>query len=204
MYLCYVDESGTPDIPGNTSHFVLTGISIPVWHWKTCDREIHAVKAKYGLQDAEIHTAWMLRKYREQRLVPDFASLDEQQRRYEVGRARTVELLRLQRVGNSSGYRQTKKNYRKTESYVHLSYDERKTVIAELARCVSSWGFARLFAECIDKVHFDPARTTRTVGEQAFEQVVSRFEQFLQISSKRDGVSNLGLLIHDNNRVAAQ
>ena len=45
MYLCYVDESGTPDIPGNTSHFVLAGISTPVWHWKNCDQEIRAIKA---------------------------------------------------------------------------------------------------------------------------------------------------------------
>ena len=23
MYLCYIDESGTPELPGNSSHFVL-------------------------------------------------------------------------------------------------------------------------------------------------------------------------------------
>jgi hypothetical protein len=33
MYLCYIDESGTPESSGNTSHFVLAGISIPIWHW---------------------------------------------------------------------------------------------------------------------------------------------------------------------------
>ncbi len=44
MYICYVDESGTPDIPCNTSHFVLAGISIPVWHWKRCDSEIETIK----------------------------------------------------------------------------------------------------------------------------------------------------------------
>ncbi|MXW47489.1 MAG: hypothetical protein F4Z97_02385 [Gammaproteobacteria bacterium] len=27
MYLCYVDESGTLDIPDNTSHFVLAALS---------------------------------------------------------------------------------------------------------------------------------------------------------------------------------
>ncbi|MCU7837088.1 MAG: DUF3800 domain-containing protein [gamma proteobacterium symbiont of Taylorina sp.] len=40
MYLCYIDESGTSSIPGNTSHFVLAGISVPIWHWKTCDKDI--------------------------------------------------------------------------------------------------------------------------------------------------------------------
>ena len=34
MYLLYIDESGVSNIPGNTSHFILTGISVPIWHWK--------------------------------------------------------------------------------------------------------------------------------------------------------------------------
>ena len=63
MYLCYIDESGTSSIPGNTSHFVLSGISVPIWHWRGADRDITAIKTKYGLSDAEIHTAWLLRKY---------------------------------------------------------------------------------------------------------------------------------------------
>ena len=33
MYLCYIDESGTSDIPGNTSHLILAGLSLPIWHW---------------------------------------------------------------------------------------------------------------------------------------------------------------------------
>ena len=66
MHLCYIDESGTSDIPGNTSHFVLAGISVPVWHWKDCDIRISAIKAKYALRGSEIHVAWMLRKYLEQ------------------------------------------------------------------------------------------------------------------------------------------
>jgi hypothetical protein len=49
MYLCYIDESGTSDIPGNTSHFVLAGLSIPIWHWKDCDREVETIKRKYAL-----------------------------------------------------------------------------------------------------------------------------------------------------------
>ncbi len=55
MYLCHMDESGTPDIPGNTSHFILVGLSIPVWHWKKCDREIAQLKRKHFLGDEEIH-----------------------------------------------------------------------------------------------------------------------------------------------------
>lgn len=204
MYLCYIDETGTSDIPGNTSHFVLAGLSIPVWHWKDCDREVSGIKAKYGLRDTEMHTAWMLRSYLEQSKIANFDSLTYVQRRYEVEKLRKVELLRLQRVGNSKQYRQTRKNYAKTQGYVHLSYDERRAFIKEIAQCVSNWGFARLFAECVDKIHFDPARATQGIDEQAFEQIVSRFEKYLGYINSGQDKKCFGLLIHDNNQTVAK
>ena len=68
-----------------------------------------------------------------------------------------------------------------------------------MAGCISQWGVARLFAECIDKVHFDPVRAGKTVDEQAFEQLVSRFEQFLKNTQE-----DYRLLIHDNNETVAK
>ena len=63
MYLCYLDESGTTGTStGDTSHFVLAGLSIPIWHWRDADRRVSQVLAAYGLADAELHTAWMLRR----------------------------------------------------------------------------------------------------------------------------------------------
>lgn len=204
MYLCYIDESGTSDIPGNTSHFVLAGVFIPIWHWKDCDREVASIKRNYQLQDAEIHVAWMLRKYPEQRKISDFENLDYGQRRSRVEQFRKVEFLRLQKTGKSKLYKQIKKNYRNTHSYIHLTYAERLGVVQTIADHVGRWGFARLFAECIDKVYFDPARSQMSVGEQAFEQVVSRFERFLQLISGGQEQSSLGLLIHDNNPTVAK
>ncbi|MEA3445363.1 MAG: DUF3800 domain-containing protein [Bacteroidota bacterium] len=176
----YIDESGTSSIPGNTSHFILAGLSVPIWHWKDCDRTISTIKQPYDLNDAEIHTAWILRKYLEQNKIPNFSSLNYQQRRYEVEKLRKAELLRLQRTGNPKHYRQTKKNYSKTHDYIHLTYNERRQFITEIAKCVSAWGFARLFAECVDKIHFDPNRSAQNIDYQAFEQIVSRFEHYLE------------------------
>lgn len=199
MYLCYIDESGTSDIPGNTSHFVLAGLSIPIAEWRRCDAEINALKKKYALDNSEIHVAWILRAYLEQTQIPNFQQLDYVQRRSAVQRLRNTELLRLQRSKNKNHYKQTRKNYEKTESYIHLTYDERKALIRELSQCVSNWGFARLFAECIDKLYFDPARMGKNVDEQALEQLVSRFEKYLQNTG-----GNYGLLIHDNNQTVAK
>lgn len=205
MYLCYIDESGTPDIPGNTSHFILAGLSIPIWHWRDCDREVEAIKKKYALSDAEIHVAWILRPYLEQTRIPDFASLDYRQRRSQVESFRKAEILRLQRAKNPKLYKQTRKNYEKTDAYIHLTYDERRNLIREIAQRIANWGFARLFAECVDKVHFDPSRAPQTIDEQSFEQIVSRFERYLQIMGKNNpAIQCLGLLVHDNNETVAK
>lgn len=203
MHLCYIDESGTSNIPGNTSHFILAGLAIPIWHWSNSDEELNSIKQRYLLKDAEIHTAWILRKYYEQARIRGFNSLNYAQRRYEVKKLRNSYLLQLQRSNNQGTYRQTQKNYRKTEAYIHLTYEERQKFISEIADCVSNWGFARLFAECIDKLYFDPDRNIRTVDEQAFEQVVSRFEHFLQSIEISANNRSYGLLIHDNNETVA-
>ena len=56
--------------------------------------------------------------------------------------------------------------------------------------------------------NFQPAirksRATATVDEQAFEQVVSRFERFLQLVGTSGDRQNFGLLIHDNNETVAR
>ena len=77
MYLCYIDESGTSGIPGNTSHFILAGLSIPIWRWPDCDAQINAIKKQYNLADTEIHTAWILRAYLEQSKIANFQSLSQ-------------------------------------------------------------------------------------------------------------------------------
>lgn len=63
MYLCYVDESGTSEVPGTTSHYVLAGLAIPIYKWKVCEEEVDKVKKKYDLLGAEIHTGWLIRNY---------------------------------------------------------------------------------------------------------------------------------------------
>jgi len=77
-------------------------------------------------------------------------------------------------------------------------------LIREIAETLSRWTFARLFAECVDKIHFNPLITTSSIDEQGFEQVVSRFEQFLEATTNKSRRQKLGLLIHDNNETVAK
>jgi len=202
MYLCYLDESGTSDTPGNTSHFVLAGVSIPIENWKDCDRDIDEIKRRYRLETSEVHIAWILRPYLEQSRVSGFRSLSYDQRRAAVERYRKAELLRLQRAGNRRRYQQAKKNLKKTADYIHLTREDRFRLYRDITNCIARWGFARLFAECIDKVHFDPARRPSSIDQQAFEQIVSRFEHYLGAMSREQ--PECGLLIHDNNETIAR
>lgn len=144
VYFCYIDESGTPEVPGNTSHYVLAGLSIPISYWKKCEIGISKVKSKYGLQDSEVHTGWIVRKYLEQSRIVGFEAMDYAQRRHEVLKLRKAELLKLQKSQNKSHYKQTRKNYRQTEAYIHLSHNERIAFVQELADLVGNWSFSRL------------------------------------------------------------
>lgn len=184
-------------MPGNSAYYVLAGVAIPIWHWKTADRAIDQLKAEFGLGEAEIHTAWILRPYLEQSHITNLEQLPPSERRRQAESLRRAEILRLQKLGNAKALKATKKNFRKTEAYLHLTHAERKAFILEMAKLVGSWGFARLFAECIDKVNFNAAGPVQP-DYQAFEQVVSRFEHYLAAMASLDQ-SSYGLIIHDNN-----
>lgn len=204
MYLCYIDESGTSELTGNTSHFVLAGISIPIWHWQNYEKEIRAIQSAYDLEGTEIHTAWILRPYQEQMNIAGFEKMKHSQRRAEVESERKREVLRLQRSKNTKQLKQIKKNYLKTNQYIHLTQDERCNFILDITKCIAKWKSARLFAECIDKVFYDPVKAKQTTDEQGFEQLVSRFEQFLERTNKKKSERCFGLLIYDNNITVAK
>ncbi len=198
LYCCYIDESGTSEIPGNSSHFVLAGLTIPIYRWKKAEKDIDIIKKKYDLSGKEIHTGWILREYKEQNDIPNFDNLNRQDRRTQVASKRLNELYRLQKGGKAAKqYAQVKKNFSKTEDYIHLTYQERKDFVLEIAKMIGGWSFARIFAECVDKSFFQ--QKNKTLDEHAFEQVVTRFEIFLRIKSKDNNLKNYGMLIHDNN-----
>lgn len=199
-YFCYIDESGTPELPGTSTHFVLVGVAIPLASWAEADNAISEILKQYDLAGDEIHTAWMLRKYPEQLRIPNFDNLPRSARRSAVERLRAAEIIRL-RGGRPKAHTQAKKNFAHTLAYVHLTYDERRQVLERISDWFSNWAPAYLFAEAIDKLHMDPAKTGRTVSEQAFEQLVTRFDTFLAKDCENDC---LGVLVHDNNQTVAK
>src|SRR5437870_1731916 len=62
MYFCYLDESGTPQLAAQTSHFILLGLAIPAAAWHEKDRRVDVIKTRYGLKDVEVHTGYIARR----------------------------------------------------------------------------------------------------------------------------------------------
>lgn len=88
MKLFYLDESGNPELSGSSDSYVLVAVGIPIERWTACDKAINQLKASYNMPDAEIHTAWMLRSYREQQEIEGFGEMSYEERRQAVIRVR--------------------------------------------------------------------------------------------------------------------
>jgi hypothetical protein len=209
MYLCYLDESGVPEIPGNSTHFVLAGIAIPIERWREADAAISVIMTRYGLAGEELHTAWLLRKYLEQSRIDGFEALDWDARRVAVERMRVAEVYRVRKLGIAKRNSALKNLFRHTAPYVHLTLAERRNLIVEVAEAIRLWEWARLFAICIDKVHLRTAQSSDEVNKRAFLEVMSRFASFL-LWAEDDSVGDdesvypeFGLMIHDNNPTVA-
>jgi hypothetical protein len=200
VYLCYIDESGVPEIGSGTSHFVLVGLSIEAWDWKSQDRAVTSVKNRYGLGAAEIHTGWMTRRYLEQEKILSFSSLDWPQRQAQTRAERNDALVRIAALQGPHRAQELRKTHRKTAPYIHLTLDERRAFLRELADLIGSWGNTRLFSEAIDKSSFGAVLPKVPPREEAFSRVVERFERYLEdVGDPR----TVGLLAHDHDDTSA-
>jgi hypothetical protein len=192
MYICYLDESGTTEARDSSKHFVLVGLAVLATAWKHKDSQITEIKKRYALENAEIHTAWMLREYPEQGFIPDFEAQGYDTRKRLVRALRTQNLAKPR---SKSKQKDLALNYRKTAAYIHLTKSERRKCIEDLADLIGSWADARLFAEAQRKRSLPDGAGD---FEEAFEQVVTRFNTCL-----RNIGGIYGLLIQDNNETVA-
>ncbi len=92
--MCYLDESGVQENTG-TSHFVLLGLAVVAEEWKTLENQITLCKQQYDVADAEVHAAWLARRYIEQERVPNFERLTRADRRQAAQTLRDQDLIRI-------------------------------------------------------------------------------------------------------------
>lgn len=151
MYICYLDESGTSEPGGNTAHFVYAGIAIPLDTWKEKDGQVSDLKSQFGIRNKEIHTGWILRRYHEQFQIKDFEKLDWPERVKQVESIRVSILNKLSLKNKKKPIKDKQKYFNKTQDYIHLTYDERKSLILRLSETIRSWTDSRIFFHSIKK-----------------------------------------------------
>lgn len=197
MNILYVDESGVEQLNAGTSHFVLLGVMVPMTEWKELDHEIHNIKANHDLDEVEVHTGWMCRAYAEQDSVPGFSSLSRNERikAFEREVSRRAGVIAVQ--GRKDRVRAYARNIRNIRPYAHLTLDQRKACLHDLATKLAGSPNVRIFGEAIKKDRFVPSLKHDSPYEQAFEQVLARYQGFLQRSK------SMGIVAHDHNVTVA-
>lgn len=136
---------------------------------------------------------------KEQEQIKDFEDLDWSSRREKVLQ------LRKQKLDEVSGSdrKEKLKKFKQTDPFIHLTRLERTKLLEDALDLVGEHEGLRLFGEAISKSH--PKVLTGQIDpvKQAFEQVVTRFDSFLQRrhswklqKSTRPPIDN-GLLILD-------
>lgn len=183
MYLLYVDESGvTNPHPSQTSHYVTIGLAVHVGTWFALTRRVRSLKLAFALdgdtEKLELHAAWLLRAFREQTVITSFADLSRRAR-YDA-----VEEWRRKRreeawPGLEPRLREReKKDFRKTEPFVHLTREERDQLCLEALQIVGEHRKGiTLFGQAIDKRVIPPGVD---IAQTAFSGLIDSFEMFLQ------------------------
>ncbi len=183
MYLLYVDESGVPNPhPSQTSHYVTMGLAVHVGTWFALTRRIKKLKLAYALEGEierlELHAAWLMHAYREQSLIPSFDGLSRRDR-YDA--VQTWRRCRQQNdwPGLAPRLREReRKDFRKTEPFVHLTREERERLCLEALKIVGEHRKGiTLFAQAIDKRVLPSAADATS---EAFSRLIDSFEIFLQ------------------------
>lgn len=206
MYLLYLDASGTPELAdANSKHYVLVGLCMHEGSWFALDKRLQAVKRKYCLsgtdpEHLEIHVKQFAVTIKEQDEIPDFEQLARTDRR-----ARVLEIRRAKVEAETDRKKREARlaRYKDTDPYVHLTRRERSQLLEDAIDVIAGYDTIRLFGEAVDKAHPSAAAGGVDLREQAFTQVVARFDKFLQKKdtwkrqSSPRGAINHGLLMLD-------
>ncbi len=140
----------------------------------------------------------MARRFSEQTRIADFERLPEAQRRAAVLAERRIDMNRAAARSRKAAT-DLSKTHRKTDAYVHLTYEERMTFLKAVADAIGSWSECTLFADAQMKSASRPNTKSEEIFDFAFEQVVTRFNTFLD---KTEG-KQFGLVVQDRNETAA-
>ena len=195
VYLLYLDGSGAASV-SDTAHrsFVLLGLSLPEGNWFALEKRVAALKAKYQFSAVplELHAKDVCVSIPEQDEIPGFDDLSYADRRAQVLARREAKLVK------KAGDRQNARaKYRGTEPVIHLSRAQRSQLYQDALDLVGSHAEIRLFAEVVNKEYLLKKTGKMNAVASAFEQVLSRFDMFLQFVARANTTAHNGIAVVD-------
>ncbi len=207
MYLLYLDASGSPLQSDATKHYALVGVAVHEGTWNGLQSRLSGLKKRYAFpgEDFELHAMCVKSVIQEQDAIPGFSSLNHQDRRDNVRKLRSERLEKVAKTGNGKKFRWLKTEIRRTDPFVHLTQQERSKLYEESLELIGNHRGLVLFGEAIEKSH--PAIKSGSTDpiRQAFEQVITRFDAFLdrrgayrQLSRTSPGRMSNGLIVMDH------
>lgn len=197
MYLLYVDASGVAEVGASPKLYCIVGVCVHEGTWFALERRLNGLKNRYSCsgESFELHTKDLVARCVEQNLVPGFRDLDRRSRRAAVLEVRDKFLATL----SGESLKKHRKLFKQTEAFVHLTAEERDSLINDALDLVATHDGIRLFGEVVDKDHHSHMGGEEDVVRSSFTQLVSRFDQFLSAVNRIDPIApQKGLLIMDN------
>jgi len=201
MYLLYIDASGAPELQDHSRHYTLLGMAMPESAWFALSRRVANLKSRYCPlgETFELHVKQFAVSIGEQSHIPNFEAMSWSERRAHIQAFRATKLAQAAPEDKA----RLRLKFRATDPFIHLTRAERSRLLEDALDLVGSHDRIRLFAEAISKTHPAVVSETINIVQQAFTQVVVRFDNYLQQRHRwriednpRAGIQN-GLLILD-------
>jgi hypothetical protein len=120
---------------GNDISFRSSWNRNPSVEWHAKDAAVDEIKRRYRISEQEIHTGFMARRFPEQEQIAGFAMLSHPQRIAAMRAAREGKLIRVAALRSEDNL---KKTYARTAGYVHLTLDERRQLLRDVADLIGS------------------------------------------------------------------
>ena len=194
MYICFTDESGTPEFRKSNEPFVLAGVVVRAEQWAEIDSKFVELKSKYELEhNAELHAAWLDAEIKEQDRIPNFVAMTSAARRTAV---QTLWDARSKEAAKKKEDRKwLKRQIKGLSPYFHLTYSDRRRFLEDCCDLLKSQDEACLVVKAIDT---ECNKESDLTFISAFRDFFWAFQRFLKTKTASHPASReMGLLVHD-------
>ena len=183
MFLCFVDEPGSPTSRDPKEVYVLAGVVVPASSSRVLEESVDRLKTEYGFERAEVHTAVLYDNYPVQDQIPGFHLLGWSDRIRALGQ----EWEKAPRTAEQC------KRWEKRLPYRHLTRVERIRFLTQLGALLCDFPNSRIIVRAWSLERL-PGKGADGPWACCFVDIMNAFQSFLE----RAASPVTGLIVHDH------